>query len=63
MTSPTYHEGDYSFDLNYSPDDGGYYSEIWVMATGQEVYTTAVYKNREAALQEARTWARTHLRD
>jgi hypothetical protein len=57
-----YHESDYSFDLTYSPDEGGWYAEVWVLATGQDAHTTAVYARRDAALQEARTWCRTNPR-
>jgi uncharacterized protein YegP (UPF0339 family) len=38
----------------YSRDDGGWYAEVFVAATGATVFTTKVYTSKELARREAR---------
>lgn len=43
-------------DVTYSPDDGGYYAEVWEMETGKDLYQTRIYESAEAAQADAKHW-------
>lgn len=45
-----------AFHTVYSPDDGGYYVEIYDENTGKEMHTTDVYPDPETAIIAARKW-------
>lgn len=43
-------------ELVYSPDDGGWYVEIWDRNTGITLHVTRVFKDRHAARRAADKW-------
>ena len=46
------------FRLNaiYSPDDDGWYAEVWDARTGVTLFTTEVYKTKRLAIRAADAW-------
>lgn len=40
------------YSIIYSPDDGGYYGQIWSTETGKDLFITRVYRTREKAVQK-----------
>jgi len=46
-----------SIDTVHSPDDGGYYSEVYDDKTGVNAFQSDVCESRAAARRAARCWA------
>lgn len=44
-------------DLTYSPDDGGWYAEVWDKATGENLHTSEASESPGTPTVEARDWA------
>jgi hypothetical protein len=45
-----------------SPDDGGWYAEVWWELTGKTEHTTRVYPTDEQSRKAALRWIRRQLR-
>lgn len=45
-------------EVVYSPHDGGYYAEVWGIASGRELRATQVYSSAAEAYRDATDWAR-----
>jgi hypothetical protein len=41
----------------YSPDEGGWYCEMWEKSSGKTVHTTAVFGRQDAAMSDAVSYA------
>lgn len=48
--------GIYRMEIIFSPDDGGYYCEIWDRSTGKTLYTGKVQKTQLEAYQQGVQW-------
>jgi hypothetical protein len=44
----------------YSVDDGGWYSEVYSIATGEELHVTGLYPTKEQARVAGLKWVREH---
>lgn len=42
--------------VTWSPDDNGYYAEVYGMKSGQTLYTTPILKSERSALANAKRW-------
>jgi len=42
----------------YSPDDQGWYTEVFDKQTGEDMHSTAIYASPYRARREAERWAR-----
>jgi hypothetical protein len=48
----------YKIDVIHSPDDGGYYADVWEAATGKDAHQTVVFGTPEDARDAAQRWVR-----
>lgn len=43
-------------EITYSPDDHGYYGEVWDTRAWNRIYTTPILRSQQSVVRHARAW-------